>query len=369
MNIPFKLLLLCSLLLLSCSPRQKGMLASDKYAGTKAKNVILMIGDGMGICQITAAMYMNNNHLEIERFQNIGLHQSHGSDSLVTDSAAGATAFACGVKTYRGAVGVDANKNPVESILEKAEKKGKATGLIATSEIVHATPASFIAHVEKRYYYEDIARAFLDTEVDFFVGGGKKYFDRRISDDRNISDELVKKGYRIYNHFDHELSEISIEPDENFGFFTAEEKPLPVAQGRDYLGLATELAISHLDTHSNKGFFLMVESSQIDWGGHANNSDYIITEMLEFDRVIGKVLDWAEKDGNTLVVVTADHETGGYAILKGSEMGKLKTGFTTVKHSAEMIPVFAYGPGSELFRGIYQNSDIHSKLLKAISWK
>ena len=135
----------------------------------------------------------NNNFLNLERFPVVGLHKPHAADNLVTDSAAGATAFACGVKTYNGAIGVNPEKQPVKSILEEAEERGMATGMVATSTIVHATPASFIAHQERRTMYEEIAADFLKTEIDFFVGGGKKYFDRREKDERNIYAELEKK--------------------------------------------------------------------------------------------------------------------------------------------------------------------------------
>ena len=160
-----------------------------------AKNVILMIGDGMGISQITAGLYSNGNKLNLEKFPVVGLHKSYASDNLITDSAAGATAFACGVKTYNGAVGVNPNQEPVESLLEKAEKRGMATGLVATSSIAHATPACFIAHVPDRENQEAIALDFLKTEIDPFIGGGKKYFDRRDSDERNLSMGMLVAPY------------------------------------------------------------------------------------------------------------------------------------------------------------------------------
>merc|ERR1712127_644568 len=150
----------------------------------KAKNVIFMVGDGMGVSQITAGMIKNNNHLNLERFPIVGLHKSYSSDNLITDSAAGATAFASGVKTYNGAIGVNPKKKPVKTILEECEEKGMATGMVTTSTIVHATPASFIAHQPSRKMYEEIAADFLKTEIDLFIGGGKKYFDRRETDER-----------------------------------------------------------------------------------------------------------------------------------------------------------------------------------------
>ncbi len=332
----------------------------------KPKNIILMIGDGMGLTQISAGMYMNNNQLALEKFPVIGLHKCHADNDLITDSAAAATSFASGIKTYNGAIGVDRNKKPVVTILELAEEKGLATGLVATSTIVHATPASFIAHQPQRKMYEEIAADFLTTEVDLFIGGGKKYFDRRV-DSRNLLDEFTAKGYQINTFLGKSLEELEM-PTANFGYLTADSDPIPVARGRDYLPYASTFSCKFLDKRSPKGFFLMIEGSQIDWGGHANDSDYIITEMLDFNESIENVLEYAKKDGNTLVVITADHETGGYAIQKGSKMGEIKGAFTSDYHTGDLIPVFAYGPGAEAFAGIYENTAIFDKIKEAFGF-
>ena len=333
------------------------------------KNIILMIGDGMGIAQISAGMYRNGNKLNLESFPVIGLHKSYSSDNLITDSAAGATAFACGVKTYNGAIGVNSNKKTSLTILEEAEKNGLATGLVATSTIVHATPASFIAHVEQRKMYEEIATFFLKTEVDFFVGGGKKFFDRRENDDRNLYKELEDQGYIVSDYFKSDFQSLQLDPSLNFGFFTAEEDPLPVANGRSYLLDVSAAAPNFLKTHNqNQGFFLMIESSQIDWGARANDSDYVISEMIEFDNAIGKVLEFAKADGETLVIVTADHETGGYSINPGSSKDSIIAGFTSEYNTATMIPVFAYGPGAEFFGGIYENTGIYHRMRQAFKF-
>jgi len=146
-----------------------------------------------------------------------------------------------------------------------------------------------------------------DTDIDFFVGGGAKFFERR-DDGRNLSKELKAKGYTMSNFFESELTDFSLTPGEKFGFLTAEDGAIPVSQGREYFPIASKMATTHLNADNDAGFFLMIESSQIDWGGHANDANYIITEMIEFDKVIGEVLDFAEADGNTLVIVTADHD-------------------------------------------------------------
>ncbi|MEM9545425.1 MAG: alkaline phosphatase [Bacteroidota bacterium] len=334
----------------------------------KAKNIILLIGDGMGITQISAGMFSNDNFLNLERFKTIGLHKSYSSDDLITDSAAGATAFACGKKTYNGAIAVDPDTNAIETILEEAETKGLKTGLVATSTIEHATPASFVAHNKSRQNYEEIALDFLKTDVEIYIGGGQKSFERRSMDDRNLSDELKTKGYTVESFVEKEIDEIDMSKVEKLMYYTADGSPLMVSQGRNYLRPAANLSINHLNKNNENGFFLMIEGSQIDWGGHANDGHYIITEMIEFDKVIGDVLDFAERDGNTLVVVTADHETGGFAIQRGSEMNKLSTAFTSDYHTGDLIPVFAYGPGSEAFGGIYENTAIYYKMRDAFGW-
>lgn len=333
------------------------------------KNIILMIGDGMGLTQISAGLYSNSNKLNLEQFQYIGLHKSYSADDLITDSAAGATAFSAGVKTYNAAIGVNNDSVPVRTILEEAEAEGLATGLVATSSITHATPASFIAHAKSRTMMESIALDFLKTDIDLFIGGGKKYFDRREEDSRDLSQELVKKGYFVTDFTKEDLNKVTVDPAKSFAYFTADAEPLPFSQGRDYLVPASKLAPRFLDKRSEKGFFLMIESSQIDWGGHANNSKYIISEMLEFDKAIGAILEFAKEDGETLVIITADHETGGYAINSGSEMNNIVGAFTTDKHTAALIPVFAYGPGAELFTGIYENTAIYDKMMVALGLK
>ncbi len=334
-----------------------------------AKNIILLIGDGMGISQISAGMYSNANFLNLERFPVIGLHKAYSFDDLITDSAAGATAFACGVKTYNGAIGVDKDTVAVKTILEEAEEQGKATGLIATSTIVHATPASFISHQASRQFYELIAEDFLDTDIDYFVGGGLKYFNNRDMDDRNLLNELRGKGYRVSDFFQEEFNTVDLFGVDKFVYLTSNEQPLSVEQGRNYLIPATRKCIPFLRNKSKQGFFLMIEGSQIDWGGHANNSDYLIKEMIEFDKAIGIALDFAEKNKETLVIVTADHECGGYALNQGSQMGNIKGAFTSDYHTADLIPVFAYGPGSEKFAGIYENTAIYGKMKEAFGFE
>jgi alkaline phosphatase len=360
-------LLLAGLFLLNLSACRATSVPSSKPESKRPKNIVLMIGDGMGISQITAGMYSNNNWLNLERIRHIGLVKTTSSDDLITDSAAGATAIATGTKTYNGAIGVGPDSLPRPTILEIAEAGGMATGMVATSEIVHATPACFVAHQYNRRMYEEIAADMLKIEIDLFIGGGLDYFLRR-RDQRDLVSELRERNYRILNSHT-PFEDVRIVPGQNLAYFTATDRPDRKAKGRDYLPEAVAFATDFLHERSKKGFFLMIEGSQIDWGGHANNADYVISEMLDFDAAIGRVLDFADESGETLVIVTADHETGGLGINRGSEMGELKTAFTSGGHTGAMVPIFAYGPGAEAFTGIMDNVEIFHRMIAVLGLK
>ncbi|PHS47450.1 MAG: alkaline phosphatase [Marinobacter sp.] len=321
-----------------------------------------MIGDGMGLTQITAGWIAKKDALNLERCEFIGLMKTNSSDNLITDSAAGATAFSTGKKTYNGAIGVDPDTISQPTILEIAEKNGIATGLVATASITHATPASFIAHQPSRALDEAIATDFLKTDIDVFIGGGKKFFETR-TDGENLLDKLKENGYKIADGSE----EIASVKTGKLAGFIADEQPAKFSEGRGAILTTASLKAIELLNQHDKGFFLMIEGSQIDWGGHANDSKWIIDEMIDFDNAVGKVLDFAEKNGNTLVIITADHETGGYAINKATEDGTIEGAFTTDYHTATMVPVFAYGPGAEAFAGVYHNTAIFDKMLKAFN--
>ena len=343
--------------------------STPQHTTTTPRNIILMIGDGMGISQISAGMYVNGNKTNLEKFPVAGLQKAYSADSLISDSAAGATAFACGVKAYNGTIGIGKDFMPAFSILEEAEVRKMATGLVTTASITYATPAAFFAHVKLPNEVEEIAASFLNTEIDLLIGGGENAFTQRKSDGRNLRNELEKKGYFVSDYREHCLANIVPVAQRNFAYFTADEDPLPASKGRDYLPGASNLATYFLDKRSGKdGFFLVIDGAQIDWGGRKNDPDYIVSEVIDFDKAIGEVLKFAERDGHTLVIVTATHETGGHAINPGSRMDSLITAFTTDRPTASLLPVFAYGPGAELFRGIYENTAIYEKMRKAFGW-
>ncbi len=324
------------------------------------KNIIFMIGDGMGISHLCAGYTANKDALNIMQAKHIGFITTFSADDYVTDSAAAGTAMACGTKTKNGMIGVDSTGKAVTSILELAEQNQLATGLVSTSAITHATPAAFIAHQPDRHWYEKIAADFLKTDIDVFIGGGKDYFTNR-KDGQNLADQLKTKGYRVLYNLD---SIVAVKEGKLAGLTAPEHNP-PYSEGRaDMLPKATQTSLDIL-SKNQKGFFLMVEGSQIDWGGHENNIDYIINETLDFDRAVGKALEFAQNNPNTLVVVTADHETGGLGLNQGNiSKGTVEAGYTTEHHTGVMVPVYAFGPGAENFTGFFDNTDFITKFKK-----
>jgi alkaline phosphatase len=327
----------------------------------RPKNIILMIGDGMGIAQAYSGMTANGGHLYLENFRYCGFSKTYPADRYVTDSAAGGTALACGTKTYNGAIGVDPNKKPVENIREKAEKKGLKTGLVATTIITDATPAVFVAHVASRSSLEDIAADFLKTNIDVFIGGGANNFEKR-KDGRNLSEELKAKGYQVlYN-----VNDIKNVKSGKLAGLTAPGDNAVMPERGDMLVPSTQTAINLL-SQGKKGFFLMVEGSDIDHLAHQNNTTGVVLETLDFDKAIGAALNFASKNKETLVIVTADHETGGMTLLDGDyKTGKVSGKFTSSGHSGVVVPVYAFGPGADQFTGFMENTDISKKMMKLL---
>lgn len=358
-------MLLTVAFLLSCSKKgeESPIEPVEPEISERPKNIILLIGDGMALSQITAARTVSGNQLNMLRCDYIGIQSTHAADKYVTDSGASATAMACGEKTNFYTVGVDTDGNPLTSIIEMAEADGMATGIMTTSTIVHATPAAFYAHHTDRFAYEDIALQLTFKDVDFFMGGGKLYFDQR-SDGLNLIDSLKAKDYQVVD------SLYQVSGNKKAAVFIANNHPTRYNWGRgDVLGNSLELALSRFK-NKEKGFFILVEGAQIDWGGDENDQSYLISEMLDFDRTVGKAINFAQVDGNTLVIITGDHETGGYSLLNGNEdNNSVEGGFLTTQHTGSMVPVFAYGPGAKDFIGVYENSEIFYKMKNQLGLK
>ena len=329
----------------------------------KVKNIIFLIGDGMGVSHITATMISQNYEpLALERAEYVGLQKTYSSNNLITDSAAAGTALSTGHKTYNGAIGVDADKQPVENIREVAEGLGMATGVVATYAVTHATPGAFMGHVESRKMQDEIAEQFLDSGVDVFFGGGMKYFAKR-ADSLNLVSKLQEKGYVVAKS----LEEIADVHSGNVGVLAARNSLPKMKNGRgSFLPDATAKALEILTANAKKnksGFFLMVEGSQIDGEAHANNIEGVIAETLDFDAAVKIAFDYADANPGTLVVVTADHETGGLAINNNNDKfdvdkNPVTYSFSTKGHSGGMVPIFAYGTGARAFSRVMENTAI-----------
>lgn len=326
----------------------------------KIKNIIFMVGDGMGTTQIYAGLTANKGSLNLERFKCIGFSRTNSASNYMTESAAGATAFSIGQKTYNGAIGVDSAGNPQPTILEIAKQHGLSTGIVVTTDITDATPATFAAHQKQREMQAEIAADYVRSEVDVLIGGGREHFDQR-KDGRNLLTEFMQKGYQVK----HTTADVEQVKQGRLVGLIKEER---VAVRGDQLARTTHAALQLLQ-QNKKGFFLVVEGSKIDDGGHANDLQYVTEEVIDFDKAIKTALDYAEKDGETLVIVTADHETGGLTISEGDlKTGKISGKFSTDDHTGVMVPVFAYGPGAEAFMGIYHNNTIFRKFMDALKF-
>jgi alkaline phosphatase len=322
------------------------------------KNIILLIGDGMGTAQLYAGLTANKGVLNIERATFIGFSKTYSENSYNTDSGAGGTAISSGYKTKNYSIGIDKNGVSHETILETAEKKGLSTGLVVTSSVTHATPASFVSHVNSRFSEEAIAEQYLGKGIDIIIGGGRKFFERR-SDNLNLFDSLRAEDYQIADN----LNEIDTTTHKNICCFAADNSLPAYNMGRgNFLPDATKIALNKLNK-SDKGFFVMIEGSQIDWGSHNKDIKYVTSEVIDFDRAVGIAFDFADKNPGTLVIVTADHETGGLSITNGNySNGTVETNFSSSEHTGVMVPVFTYGTSASAFAGIYENTEIYFKM-------
>ncbi|NWL17291.1 alkaline phosphatase [Pseudoalteromonas sp. Scap03] len=306
--------------------KQFGLLAllcttTGAFAQTAPKNVIYMIGDGMGPAFTTAYRYYKDDpttkEIETTVFDTIlkGMAHTYPDDhTYVTDSAAGATALSSGHKSYNGAIAVDTAKKPVKTMLEIAKEQGMTTALVATSQINHATPASFAAHNESRRNYDDIANDYIDNKiagklpVDLMLGGGTEYF---IRDDRNLVDEFKQAGYQ-YGDDIQNLGQITQVP--AIGLYAPKGLPFALDENPTRLKQLTSKAFDLLDGQNDKGFFVMIEGSQIDWCGHANDIACAMAEMDDFAKSIETAKAYVDKNPDTILVITADHSTGGLTI-------------------------------------------------------
>lgn len=355
---PF-LLLLTLCLCCRCTPHT---------AEPEIRNIIFLIGDGMGLAQTTAlATAGGYAPTQFDRVRCIGIQKTYSANNRVTDSAAAGTALATGTKTDNGTIGLSPDGTPLESALQAARRAGKATGIVVTYSPLDATPAAFVAHTADRYDFEQTALQYLDCGVDVIAGSGPQYFDHR-SDGRNLIAEMEARGYTFAANKAALLSAtrtplLALLPDASLPFAACDTLNL---RG-DYLAEATAKAIELLEQASGEGFFLMVEGSLIDKAAHRNDIEAVLAEMHDFDRAVGTAFDYADAHPGTLVIVTGDHETGGLSLVSPDTdftagNSGLRYDFATESHSATFIPVYAYGTGAEQFTGIMENTDIGLRL-------
>ncbi len=336
----------------------------EAIKGDKVKNVILMIGDGMGLVQVSAAWVANHGKLNIDNCTYTGFTRTWCTNKLITDSGAAGTAMATGIKTNYHCVAVDTLGRSLVSLTDLAHERGLKTGVVVVCNLPDATPSVFCAHNIDRDKEEEIAADYLNCNVDYLFGAGREKFTKR-TDKRDLLNELKGKGYQVCTSWD-ETSKIK----EGKVFSTLSEGQLgPATERGDIFGRSTLHALSILN-QSKKGFFAMFEGSRIDDFGHENNLPRLMEEMFDFDQTIGKIMQWAEKDGQTLVIILADHETGGFTLLDGNiKSGTVSGNFSTNGHSGIMIPVYAYGPGAKNFTGIYENTEIFNKIVQLLKLK
>jgi alkaline phosphatase len=392
---------LLSLWLIFTSFTSKKQYPVKKEVVPKAKNIIFMVADGMGLAHVTAARIFKNGpdgkSLHLETLPNIGYQRTHSASDSLTDSAAAASAWANGEKFRNGEISCHDDDQdgrcepaPGPTILETAKAKGKATGLVATSTVTHATPAAFGAHVPSRYCEKEIARQYIQvTEVDLILGGGLKKFKstEKQADECGTSGDFVadaeKKGYQVVYTKEALGGVVAKGSKKILGLFAPKGKtpelfrvdPEEHYQAEEpTLHQMTAAALKTLEKDEN-GFFLLVEGSQIDWASHRNDVAYQIGETLAFDEAVKAVLDWINEKPNrrrkTLVIISADHETGGFAI-NGVEGRNYKPGdivdhgWTSTGHTAEDVLIWSQGPGSKyLGRGV-DNTDLYKVMLEVL---
>jgi len=332
--------------------------ASDKTNAT-AKNVILLIGDGTGLAQLYSGYTANKGALNIFQMRSVGLSKTSSFDRYVTDSAPGATSISSGVKTNNRYVGVDHTGVKLKLIPEYLVDKKIKSGLVTAGDVTDATPADFYAHRAARDSSAAIFFDLANSPIQLLMGSGNASYNA------DIRRKLEGNHYHIVSSID------SVTGNTDQKWLVMEEKAsLSMLDGRgDWLQRAFTKSLNILSRNS-AGFFMMAEGAQIDHGGHSNNLPYLVTEVLDFDELAGKAMQFADANPGTLVIITADHETGGLALHDGDyKTGMVSAQFTTNGHTGIPVPVFAYGPQSQLFCGVYENTEIFYKILQAMGVK
>jgi len=328
------------------------------------RNIIFMIGDGMGFGHLSALL-LDKPQARMAGLPVTGFSLTSSLTSLVTESGAGGTALSTGRRTANRRIGMDSAANPLQNLLEHARSFGKAPGVVATSSITHATPAAFLSHETTRRREFEIAGQSAGSSVETLIAGGLKYFrpagkGGARNDGRDLLAEMEASGYSVRDSID-------CPSDADRFIILGAEEELPPAGRRSYsLADLVRCSLSRL-SRREAGFVLMVEGSQIDWAAHSNDFQQLLLELRDFDEAVGVALDFATTDENTLVVVTADHETGGLSVIgdrpDGSDMRGI---WASTDHTADLVPLMAFGPGCRHFSGMHRNEEIGSLLFSLV---
>ena len=354
----------------------------------KAKNIILLIGDGMSASQVSSYRLLKggpNGRLAVDKFPISGIVLTHSEDAIVTDSASSATAYSTGIKTNNTFLGLDKDKNILENLTEKIHGYGFVSSLIATSEVTHATPAAFAAHIDLRWKTDEISAQMMDSNVVTILGGGRHFFlPEEMGGKREDGRDLLKEVENSHvllthkdqlNDFDQTTSGkvVGLFADEHLRDLEKPENHSTEPSLSEMLNFAIKRSETFMD-NGCKGSFIMVEGSQVDWAGHSNDINYLKREMQDLEEAVELAVDYANKNQDTLVIVTADHETGGLLIEPASPAdytgNEVKFSFNTAigrgSHTGVPVPVYAYGPGSENFTGTLDNTDVYRAMIAAL---
>jgi alkaline phosphatase len=336
--------------------RRHAVVAPAKERDGRPRNVILLISDGAGFSHLWAAATANGGALNVTRCTNAGFLQTTPFDDYNTDSAAAGTAIATGAKTRNRYIGVDPDGRRLVNLPEALAARGIASGILTNDNVTGATPAAFYAHRQERNMSDSIALDLLSSPAAVVVGGFPRAFAR---EDSALTRAARQEGFVVL----HDAAALDAVPHGQRVICLDGDD---LARGYRLIEEAFDACTRRLATN-RKGFFLVVEGAKIDSGGHGNNLATCIDEYLSFDRVVGQALRFAEADGETLVIVTSDHETGGLTIIDGDyQQGTLLGDFATSDHTGTPVPLFAYGPGATAFRGFVQNSDLFAKIMQCI---
>ncbi len=345
------------------------VLASD--GDGSVRSLIFLIGDGMGLAQVSMLQLEKGDTLTaFDRAQGVALIRTRSANSRVTDSAAAGTALSSATKTGNGMLGVDLAGNSLRSMMTRAQQQGMPTGIAVTCYLQHATPAAFYAHENNRNETLSITRDLMESDVDVLFGGGRKWLAEECPEGGSGLDAFRRRGYFVTET----LAATDTLTRGRVLCVAAEKHLAPAPERGDFLPRATRKALELLGNEAadrGTGFLLMVEGSQIDSAGHANDIEWMQAELRDFERTVAVAMDYADRTPGVLVVIAADHETGGLS-LPGVEKdftranGNARYNFSTHNHSATMVPVYLYGTGADRIHGVMENSELSRRIMELL---